>query len=284
MSEATPGYYKPLAVIIGIIAIALSIWGSATFAAVSGIIWEKGPAVWSWGAAFLSLGFDFWRIVGGIFWVVGTVLFIMELAGFTIRKGRIVRQVIKWDSIDIAIAALVAAIYGGGLVATAGLIVIPGFTWIRPANMLSPVFGILFGIPGCVGLAFGNLIADALGGFLSFGSIGGFVGNFLLGYVPYKLMRDHTLRTSKSVFDFYLWGVLVGSLWCSLYISWWLDMAKAIVGLPPLFVWGWFAPFVIINNSIVTAIAGPPLAYALYPPVKRWGLHWSDRTTFLEKS
>lgn len=112
---------------------------------------------------------------------------------------------IRWDSIDIAIAALAAAIYGGGLIVTAGLIVIPGFTWIRPANILAPVFRILFGIPGRAGLAFGNLIADALEDYLGVGSIEGFVGNFLLGYIPYKLMKDHTLRSSRSVFEFYLW-------------------------------------------------------------------------------
>lgn len=282
MGEARPqAFFTPIAVVIAIIAIALSIWGAVTFAAVSGAIFQQGPQVWSWGAAFLSLGFGFWRVVGGILWVLGTAFFIMELAGRTIRNGRIVKQEIKWDSIDIAIAALVAAIYGGGLIVTAGLIVIPGFTWIRPANMLSPVFGILFGIPGCIGLAFGNLIADALGGFLSFGSIGGFIGNFLLGYIPYKFMRDHSLRSSRSVFEFYLWGVLVASIWCAVYIAWWLDIAQPLIGLPPVLAWGWFAPFVFINNSLVTAIVGPALAYVLYPVVKRSGLHWSDRITFL---
>lgn len=282
MSIMDGRYYTPLAIILAIIVIAIAIWGGVTFAAASGIIWERGPQVWSWGAAFLSLGFDFWRIVAGILWIVGTVLFIMELSGRTIKGKKLVKQTIKWDSIDIAIAALAAAIYGGGLVVTAGLIVIPGFTWIRPANMLAPVFGILFGIPGCIGLAFGNLIADALGGYLGFGSIGGFIGNFLLGYIPYKFMRDHSLRSSKSIFDFYLWGVLVSSLWCALYISWWLDVAQPLVGLPPLFIWGWFAPFVFVNNAIVTAIVGPALGYVLYPVVKKWGLHWSDRVTFAE--
>lgn len=282
MSKVAGKYYTPLAIIIAIIAIAIAIWGSVTFAAASGVIWEKGPQVWVWGAAFLSVGFDFWRVIAGIFWIVGTALFIMELSGRTVRNRRLVRQVIRWDATDIAVASLAAAIYGGGLVVTAGLIVIPGFTWIRPANMLAPVFGILFGIPGCVGLAFGNLLADALGGYLGVGSIGGFVGNFLLGYVPYKFMRDQTLRSSRSVFDFYLWGVLVSSLWCALYIAWWLDAAQILVGLPPLFIWGWFAPFVFVNNAIVTAVVGPVIGYVLYPVVKKWGLHWSDRVTFAE--
>ncbi len=282
MSEQPSKVFTPAAVIIAIIAIALAIWGTVSYAAVVGAIFGEGPQVWSWGAAFLTPGFGFWRVVGGILWVLGTVFIVLELSGRTFKGWRLVRQEIRWDSLDISIAALTAAIYGGGLIATAGLIVIPGFTWIRPANMLSPVFGILFGIPGCIGLAFGNLIADALGGFFSVGSIGGFVGNFLLGYIPYKFMRDHTLRSSRSVFDFYLWGVLVGSFWCAVYIAWWLDVAQPLIGLPPVMVWGWFAPFVFINNSVVTAIVGPVLAYVLYPVVKKWGLHWSDRIRIIE--
>ena len=276
-STPSPKIYLPATIIIAIIAIGLAFWGALTFAASAGQIFAEGPQVWVWGRVFLAPGFGFWLVVAGILWIAGTAFFIMELAGYTFSGFRIVRQVIRWDSIDIAVMALVAAIYGGGLLATAGLVVIPGFTWIRPANMLSPVFGILFGVPGALGLALGNLIADALGGFFGVGSLGGFIGNFLLGYIPYKFMKDHTLRSSRSVFEFYLWGVLVGSIWVALYIAWWLHVAQPLVGLPPLFIWGWFAPFVFINNAIVTAIIGPILAYALYPLVKRWGLHWSDR-------
>lgn len=264
-------------------AIALSLWGAATFISASPRIFSEGPQVWSWGAAFLAPGFEFWLILAGLFWFVGTFFFISELLGYTLRKGKLVKQIIKWDSIDVATAALAAAIYGGGLLATAGLVIIPGFTWIRPANMLAPIFGMLFGIPGAVGVAFGNLIADAFGGFFSVGSIGGFIGNFLIAYIPYKFMRDHSIRSSRSVFEYYFWAVIVSSFWVAVYISWWLHIAQPLVGLPPIFIWGFFAPFVYINNSLVTAIAGPIVAYVLYPIVKRWGLYWADRIEFVEK-
>jgi len=41
------------------------------------------------------------------------------------------------------------------------LAVIPGFSDVRPVYMLQPVFGIFFGIPGCLACAVGNLIGDS---------------------------------------------------------------------------------------------------------------------------
>lgn len=273
MSEEKEKLWYVPAVIVAIIAIAIAVWGNYTF---------MTEEEWSWGAAFLSLGTTFWFAIGAIFWIVGTVLFFMELAGYTIKAPfKIVKQRIKWDSIDIAIVALCAAVYGGGLFATGGLTIIPGFTWIRPANMLSPIFGMLFGIPGCLGCALGNLIADVFAGYLGIGSIGGFVGNFILSYVPYKLMKDHSMRSGRSWFDYYLWGVLVGSVWCAIYISWWLHFAYPLVGLPIEVVWGWFCPFVIINNALMTAVVGEIIAFVLYPLVKQWGIYWKDRIEFL---
>jgi energy-coupling factor transport system substrate-specific component len=270
--------WRPVAVVSVVVVLALAIYGALTFAQVAGEIFQRGPGVWSWGSAFLSLGYGFWLVVGGVLWVLGTVFFVLEVFLHRTLSGfRLVDNGVRWDSVDVVIAAMCAAVYGGGLAATGGIVVIPGFTWIRPANMLAPIFGMLFGIPGALGVAVGNFIADLLTGYLSFGSIGGFIGNFILGYVPFKLMRDHSLRTARGLAEFYLYGVLLASVWCSLYISWWLYVFEPLIGLPPALVWGYFAPFVIINNSLATAVAGAPVAYALYPVVKRRGLFWQDR-------
>ena len=276
MSERAGGAWAIPAVIVAALAIAVSAWGAWTFAEDT-----AAGKPWRWGTAATGLGYDFWLAVGGVLWALGTALFVMEVAfSRTIRGGKITAQRIAWDAIDVATAALCAAVYGGGLLATTGMVVIPGFTWIRPANMLSPIFGMLFGIPGCVGCAVGNLIADSLGGYLGVGSIGGFVGNFILSYVPYKLMKDHSMRTPRSWLEYYLWGVLVGSAWCAVYISWWLHVAMPLIGLPPEFIWGFFCPFVFINNALITAVVGGVLAYILFSMVKRWGLYWSDRISF----
>ena len=56
--------------------------------------------------------------------------------------------------------------------------VIPGFTDIRPVSMLMPVYGIFFGIPGCIAYAIGNLITDIISDSLRWSCIAGFVANF----------------------------------------------------------------------------------------------------------
>lgn len=238
------------------------------------------PSEWLITQPFVVLGRDALFAIAGVLWAIGTIIFFMELSGWTMKGWRIMRQVIRWDAIDVSVTALSAAVYGGALAATGGIPIIPGFTWVRPANALAPLFGILFGVPGALGTSIGNFIADALAGYLGVGSIGGFIGNFIIAYVPYKLMKDHSFRTPRSLIEFYVWGVLVGSVWCSLYISWWLDFMEPVIGLPKSFIWGFFAPWVIFNNSFITAIVSPILGFILYPPIKARGLYWADRIKF----
>jgi energy-coupling factor transport system substrate-specific component len=263
-----------LSIVIGLLFVMLFIY-------IGYDVVTKGLGNWSeWliSAPFIKLGRDFWFVVAGILWVVGTVLFLMEMAGYTITRGlKIVKNRVKWDAVDVTMVALSAALYGGSLAATGGLPIIPGFTWLRPGNSLAPLLGILFGLPGALGTAIGNFIADALTGYLSIGSIGGFIGNFLIAYIPYKLMSDHSFRTPKSIIEYYIWGAVISSVWCSLYISWWLDALEPVIGLPRTLVWGWFAPWVIFNNAIVTTTIAPILGYILYPPIKMRGLFWKDR-------
>ena len=82
--------------------------------------------------------------------------------------------------------------------------IIPGFADIRPVSMLMPVFGIFFGIPGCLANAVGNLIGDIASDGLRWSSIAGFVGNFVYPYLMYlfwtKLRKKpFRLRRGRSV-------------------------------------------------------------------------------------
>jgi len=86
------------------------------------------------------------------------------------------------------LAAVCSAIYGAALIAFKTAIpLIPGITEIRVANIFPIGFSLLFGPAGAWGAAIGNLIGDLFGGTLGPGSVAGFVGNFLLGYLPYTL-------------------------------------------------------------------------------------------------
>ena len=82
--------------------------------------------------------------------------------------------------------------------------VIPGFTEIRPVMLLKPVFGIFFGIPGCIAFAIGNLIGDIMSDSLRWSSIAGFAANFLGPFVFYLFWKriskePFALRTGKSL-------------------------------------------------------------------------------------
>jgi len=218
--------------------------------------------------------------IGAVVWILGTAIFILELAGRTPTRRGLKPSgmgVLSWSVLDTALAALSAAVYGALLTATAPIVIVPGFTWLRPANALAPLFGMFFGIPGCVGVAIGNLIADIFGGFFGVGSFGGFIGNFLIAYLPYKFVRDHSFSTASSIGEFYLWGVIAQALVSAIYICWWLDVAEQMVGLPLFVTWGIIAPTILTNNIVVNAVLSPVLGRLLWPLVKGRGLYWRDR-------
>jgi len=179
----------------------------------------------------------------------------------------------------VILTALSAAIYAAVLIPfKGGIPIIPGFTEVRPANVFPTVFGLMFGPAGAWGSAIGNTLGDLLGGTLGWGTLAGFFGNFLLGFVPYKLWgatglvpaRDMTQNVNcRRKLAAYALGALVSSAACALLIAWYLDL----IGLIP------FAFLVIVitlNNLIAQIVLGPPLLLLLYPRVKRWGLIWTD--------
>ena len=63
----------------------------------------------------------------------------------------------------------------------------PGITEIRPANVIPPVLGLVWGPFAAAGIAIGNLISDIVSGSNAFICITGFIANFLYAYLPYKL-------------------------------------------------------------------------------------------------
>ena len=80
---------------------------------------------------------------------------------------------------QIGLVLILTAVYLVVAVPFKVMSVIPGFADIRPVLMLNPVYGIFFGIPGCIAFAIGNLIGDLLSDSLRWSSIGGFIANFI---------------------------------------------------------------------------------------------------------
>ena len=65
---------------------------------------------------------------------------------------------------------------------------VPGVTEVRPANMLPPVFGMIWGPAGAWGTALANAISDILVSHSPFKVwFPGFLINFFFAYLPYKL-------------------------------------------------------------------------------------------------
>jgi energy-coupling factor transport system substrate-specific component len=176
----------------------------------------------------------------------------------------------------VVLVALSAAIYAAVLIPFKGFPLVPGYIELRPANAFPIVFGLLFGPAGAWGAAIGNLIGDFFGT-LSLGSVGGFVGNFFLALLPYKMWsvffrRDENMEEnvdSGKKFGVYILMVLLASAVCAVIIAWLIDL----LGFFPFVA---FFALIFANNAIMGGVLGPILLLALYPRVKRWGLLWTE--------
>jgi len=176
----------------------------------------------------------------------------------------------------VVLVALSAAIYAAVLIPFKGFPLVPGYIELRPANAFPIVFGLLFGPAGAWGSAIGNLIGDFFGT-LSLGSVGGFVGNFFLALLPYKMWsvffrRDENMEenvNSGKKLGVYILLVILGSTVCAAIIAWWVDLLA-------FFPFAVFFALIFFNNAIMAGVLGPILLLALYPRVKRWGLLWTE--------
>ncbi len=180
----------------------------------------------------------------------------------------------------IILVALSAAIYAAFLIAfKGGIVIVPGITEIRPANVFPPIFGLLFGPAGAWGSAIGNLIGDIFGGTFGPGSIFGFFGNFALGFVPYKMWgamfglvpKDDPAPTTNTLRKLIAFEIilLTAAAACGVIIGWYLDLA----GIVPF---AFLATFITINNFAAGFILSPILLTLLYPRIRKWGLLWTD--------
>ena len=116
----------------------------------------------------------------------------------------IVNRMNRPFSRNAAMFAVLLAFYLAIALPFKELQIIPGFGDVRPVDMLFPVYGIFFGVPGCVTYAVGNLIGDILSDSLRWSSIAGFVGNLICPYLMYlvwtQLRKEpFNLRRGRTV-------------------------------------------------------------------------------------
>ncbi len=179
----------------------------------------------------------------------------------------------------IVLVAVCSAIYGAALIAFKTAIpLIPGITEVRVANIFPMVFGLLFGPAGAWGTAIGNLIGDILGGTFGPGSIAGFIGNFLLGYLPYTMWttfipfaeasRQWNPKSLRCWIN-YILIAFISSASCAVVISIVVDA----LGIVPYTV---LTKIITINDTIGSLI-GAILLTSVFPVIKHQiGLFWED--------
>jgi energy-coupling factor transport system substrate-specific component len=179
----------------------------------------------------------------------------------------------------IILTAVCAAIYGAALIAFKTAIpLIPGFTEVRVGNIFPVPFGLMFGPAGAWGAAFGNLLGDLLGGTFGPGSIGGFAGNFLYGYLPYTLWvalvplhgRSREWAGGSPVnWVRYFVIAFVSSAGCAVVIAAFVDA----IGLVPYAV---LSKIITLNNCLASWI-GIVLLTTVFGTVKdHLNLFWAD--------
>ena len=135
--------------------------------------------------------------------------------------------------------------------------VIPGFTEIRPVQLLKPVYGVFFGIPGCFAFAVGNLIGDLLGDSLRWSSIAGFAANFAGPFVFWLFWS----RVSKTPFALRTGGDLRKQLAATVASG----AVEALLITPVVMLVyadvdaGLFAATVFLNGTVFPLLLGIPL-------------------------
>lgn len=174
----------------------------------------------------------------------------------------------KWTTVDYVLIVITAALYAVALISLAHVKLIPVVP-LRPANALQPLFGILFGLPGCLGLAFGNMVNDLLTGSAAPHILAaGFISNFLGGFIGLLAVSHPALKTKRSFLEYYVFVVGIASAVVASVI-----LINVALGFTPLEIAKAFIPVVFLNQAVSTALLGPILLKLLYPFVKRAGLY-----------
>ncbi len=172
----------------------------------------------------------------------------------------------------IVLIGLCAALYSAVLFAFSWLPIIPGITQIRPGSSLPIVFSIFFGPAGAWGSAFGNVVGDVMTGTIGPGSLFGIPGNFLYGYIPYRVTRAFDANSSdlitKKELPVFIFLVLLASAVCATIIS----VGVTYIGFP----FDLLEHAIFLNNALMSFILAPFLIRGLDKRVRQMKLNYEQ--------
>ena len=213
------------------------------------------------------------RVLGAASFGLGGIAFLLSFR-WRMDGLKLVRHHIRWDASVITIIAISAALNAGAAIITGPI----RFGWIsfRPGAAITPVLGILFGIPGAIGAGLGNVISDILKGFISPASVSGFLGNFFaFALIPGMIVRDASLKNKNSWMQ-YIVGICVGAGFGMLSMPWFIDVTGT---MPPVAAWT-TEPFALLMNRILSPLLlGPVFLKILYPFTVKNGMYWRQENT-----
>jgi len=173
----------------------------------------------------------------------------------------------------VVLVALSAGVYAAVLIPFKPLPLVPGVTEIRLAMVFPLVCSLLFGPAGAWGAAFGNLIGDFFGT-LTPASLFGFVGNFLYGYIPYRLWRwmlaQRPPRGAPADLPWLVVITIIAACCCAVFICFGLQY---VFNMAPFHV---VALMITGNNTLVPIVLAPLLLPLIYPRVRTWRLLAED--------
>lgn len=117
-------------------------------------------------------------------------------------------------SSQVLVILLAFLIHGIGIYFNV-MVLVEGFTEVRPVNAVPVPAGLFFGPVAGIACAFGNLLADCFGQ-LAPSSVVGFIGNFLAAYLPFKLWYLYTdeepnVHRLKNLF-IYVWVTFIAAI------------------------------------------------------------------------
>jgi hypothetical protein len=174
----------------------------------------------------------------------------------------------------LVLVILMAAVYGAGLYVTRGVVFIPGVTWFRPANALSELYGVNFGLYGALAAAIGNALNDILGGEFN---VVLFVPIFVLevvgtAMIPYWIVTDPTLRSTRGKIEWLIGAVILQGLTTGFGIA----AVLVATGTVPSNLFFTIGQTISLNEGVPAVVAGV-LQYALFPQLYKMGLYMGRR-------